>query len=31
MALVKPDPPADPTDTVGISERIGADGGVSRR
>ena len=28
MALVKPDPPADPTDTVGISERIGADGGV---
>src|SRR5918994_5637587 len=28
MALVKPDPPADPTDTVGIAERIGADGGV---
>jgi N-methylhydantoinase A len=28
MALQKPDPPADPTDTVGISERIGADGGV---
>ncbi|MGH3145000.1 MAG: hydantoinase/oxoprolinase N-terminal domain-containing protein, partial [Rubrobacter sp.] len=26
MALVKPDPPADPTDTVGIPERIGADG-----
>ncbi len=28
MALQKPDPPADPTDTVGISERIGADGAV---
>ena len=28
MALQKPDPPADPTDTVGISERLGADGGV---
>lgn len=28
MALVKPDPPADPTDTVGISERITADGKV---
>ncbi|HEX2729003.1 MAG TPA: hydantoinase/oxoprolinase family protein [Rubrobacteraceae bacterium] len=28
MALQKPDPPADPTDTVGISERIQADGGV---
>jgi N-methylhydantoinase A len=28
MALQKPDPPADPTDTVGISGRIGADGGV---
>jgi N-methylhydantoinase A len=30
MALVKPDPPADPTDTVGISERIGSDGDVIR-
>ncbi|HEX2180791.1 MAG TPA: hydantoinase/oxoprolinase family protein [Rubrobacteraceae bacterium] len=30
MALVKPDPPADPTDTVGISERVGSDGGVIR-
>ena len=28
MALVKPDPPADPSDTVGISERIGATGEV---
>lgn len=28
MALQKPDPPADPTDTVGISERIGADGNI---
>jgi len=28
MALQKPDPPADPTDTVGISERIAADGTV---
>ncbi len=28
MALQKPDPPADPTDTVGISGRIGADGDV---
>ncbi len=28
MALQKPDPPADPTDTVGISERIGPDGAV---
>ncbi len=28
MALQKPDPPADPTDTVGISERIQADGSV---
>lgn len=28
MALQKPDPPADPTDTVGISERIRADGSV---
>lgn len=28
MALQKPDPPADPTDTVGISERIGAGGNV---
>ena len=28
MALQKPDPPADPTDTVGISERLGPDGGV---
>ncbi|MCL6438698.1 MAG: hydantoinase/oxoprolinase family protein [Rubrobacteraceae bacterium] len=28
MSLVKPDPPADPTDTVGINERIGPDGGV---
>jgi N-methylhydantoinase A len=26
MALQKPDPPADPTDTVGISERITASG-----
>ena len=35
MALVKPDPPADPTDTTGISERIGKEargsgGGVAR-
>jgi len=28
MALQKPDPPADPTDTVGISERIGPDGSI---
>ena len=28
MALVKPDPPAALTDTVGIPERIGADGGI---
>ncbi|TCJ18090.1 hydantoinase/oxoprolinase family protein [Rubrobacter taiwanensis] len=28
MSLQKPDPPADPTDTVGINERIGPDGGV---
>ena len=28
MALQKPDPPADPTDTVGISERIQADGSI---
>ncbi len=28
MALQKPDPPADPTDTVGISERVAADGSV---
>jgi N-methylhydantoinase A len=28
MALRKPDPPADPTDTVGITERIGPDGSV---
>ncbi|QYJ14967.1 Acetophenone carboxylase gamma subunit [Rubrobacter xylanophilus DSM 9941] len=28
MSLVKPDPPADPTDTVGINERIGPDGSV---
>jgi N-methylhydantoinase A len=28
MALQKPDPPADPTDTVGINERIGPDGSV---
>jgi N-methylhydantoinase A len=28
MALQKPDPPADPTDTVGISERIIASGDV---
>jgi N-methylhydantoinase A len=28
MALQKPDPPADPTDTVGITERIGSDGSV---
>ena len=28
MALQKPDPPADPTDTAGIHERIGPDGGV---
>jgi N-methylhydantoinase A len=28
MALEKPDPPADPTDTVGISERITASGEV---
>jgi N-methylhydantoinase A len=28
MALVKPDPPADPTDTIGITERIVASGKV---
>src|SRR5215212_813563 len=28
MALQKPDPPADPTDTVGISERVTAGGEV---
>src|SRR5919107_1606850 len=28
MALQKPDPPADPTDTVGISERVTSDGAV---
>jgi N-methylhydantoinase A len=28
MALQKPDPPADPTDTVGITERITASGDV---
>jgi N-methylhydantoinase A len=28
MSLQKPDPPADPTDTVGISERITSDGAV---
>jgi N-methylhydantoinase A len=28
MALQKPDPPADPTDTVGITERMGPDGSV---
>jgi N-methylhydantoinase A len=28
MALEKPDPPADPTDTVGISERVTASGDV---
>ncbi|MBA2344590.1 MAG: hydantoinase/oxoprolinase family protein [Rubrobacter sp.] len=28
MALQKPDPPADPTDTIGISERIGPDGSI---
>jgi N-methylhydantoinase A len=28
MALQKPDPPADLTDTVGISERMAADGSV---
>src|SRR5215207_5063867 len=28
MALEKPDPPADPTDTVGISERVTASGNV---
>jgi len=28
MALQKPDPPADPTDTLGISERITSDGKV---
>src|SRR5215208_3790192 len=28
MALQKPDPPADPTDTVGISERISSGGEV---
>jgi N-methylhydantoinase A len=28
MALQKPDPPADLTDTVGISERVAADGGI---
>src|ERR671916_1736973 len=28
MALQKPDPPADPTDTIGISERISSDGRV---
>ncbi|WP_119071200.1 hydantoinase/oxoprolinase family protein [Rubrobacter indicoceani] len=30
MALVKPDPPADPTDTVGISGRLDAKGNVVR-
>lgn len=30
MALVKPDPPADPTDTTGISERLDAKGNVVR-
>ncbi|MGI8541549.1 MAG: hydantoinase/oxoprolinase family protein [Rubrobacteraceae bacterium] len=30
MILEKPDPPADPTDTRGIGERIGADGDVIR-
>ena len=28
MALQKPDPPADPTDTIGIAERMSADGSV---
>lgn len=28
MALQKPDPPADPTDTIGINERVGPDGSV---
>jgi len=28
MALQKPDPPAALTDTIGVSERVGADGGV---
>lgn len=28
MALQKPDPPADPTDTIGVTERITADGRV---
>src|SRR5215218_3494251 len=28
MALQKPDPPADPTDTIGISERISSSGEV---
>jgi N-methylhydantoinase A len=28
MALQKPDPPADPTDTLGITERLGPDGSV---
>jgi N-methylhydantoinase A len=28
MALQKPDPPADPTDTIGVNERVGPDGGV---
>ncbi len=28
MALQKPDPPADPTDTIGIQERIGFDGSI---
>jgi N-methylhydantoinase A len=28
MALQKPDPPADPTDTIGIGERMAADGSV---
>lgn len=28
MVLDKPDPPADPTDTIGVNERIGADGEI---
>ena len=28
MALQKPDPPADPTDTIGVNERIAPDGSV---
>src|SRR5215211_7729950 len=31
MALEKPDPPADPTDTVGISERLDANGGIIQK